>query len=231
MAREDKYAAGLAGGALLAAGGAGAVGAGRRMRREGRATVRANSGSRGDKVRGGRLVRAGADDVRSGQRGLGQFRQVAGKDGKTRYMKPGGGFAPTKGLNEQIQRGKDVAGKGRGMIAGAGLKRSRSAAGVKAMKRGRLVARAGGAAAVLGAAGAVGSVAAGERYRGKRVRQMDAALNPTSAQREQRRERPASEYRAMRPQGGLLVDAKGYPVKVSPRAASDWLRQAERGAQ
>jgi hypothetical protein len=181
MAREDRYAGGLAGGAALAAGGAGALGAGNQMRAAGRAQVRANSGSRGDKVRGGRLVRAGSDDVRSGKQGLAGLRKVPGKDGKVRYMNPtGGGFARTKGFNEQIAQGKQTAQRGGSMINESRGKRQRSLQGLKMMRKGRLVALGGALGASVGGATAVGSVAAGERYRAKRVQERDAALHPNT---------------------------------------------------
>jgi len=109
---------------------------------------------------------------------MGQFKRVQGKNGKTVYMKPGGGFAPTRQYADRIAQGKQARSRGAGMIQESKSKRSRSLQGVSAMKRGRLVARGGVATAALGALGAVGSVKAGERYRTDRVRQMDQALNP-----------------------------------------------------
>jgi hypothetical protein len=138
-----------------------------------------NRGSQGDRVRGGRLVRAGSADIQEGNRGMGQFKRVKGKNGKTVYMNSsGGGFAPTRQYTDRIAQGKQSKGRGAGMIQESKAKRSRSLQGVSAMKRGRLVARGGAATAALGALGAVGSVKAGERYRADRVRQMDQALNP-----------------------------------------------------
>lgn len=184
MAREDKYAAGLAGGTGLALGGAYAATAGRNMRRDGRAQASANRGSRGMDVRGGRLIRAGSDQVREGSRSLGQFKRVTNKNGTTTYLKPGGGFAPTKQFTEQISRGNQTARQGEAFVSSAKSRRAKAVAGLKQMKRGRFVARGGAIAAGLGAATAVGSVAAGERYRSRRVRQMDSALNPALARRE-----------------------------------------------
>lgn len=227
MAPEDKYSAGLAAGAGLGAAGALTTAAGSRIRREGRLKARANAGSRGERVRGGRLVRAGRDQVAEGNQGLSQFKRVQGKDGKTRYMNPtGGGFATVKPFTDLQAAGKQTVERGGSMIRSAGFKRQNALSGLKAMRKGKLVARGGAAAAVAGGALAVGSVAAGERYRSKRVRQIDGALRPKAAPAA----RPAQDYRAMRSEGGLLT-MNGYPVKVSPRAASDWLREAERGAR
>ena len=227
MAPEDKYSAGLAAGAGLGTAGALTFAAGNRIRREGRLLARANAGSRGERVRGGRLVRAGQDQVMEGHQGLTALKRVKGKDGKVRYMNPtGGGFASVNPLKDLQAAGKQTAERGSSLIRSAGFKRQNALSGLKAMRKGRLVARGGAAAAVAGGALAVGSVAAGERYRAKRVEQIDGALRPKKAPAA----RPAQEYRDMASEGGLLT-MNGYPVKVSPRAASDWLREAERGAR
>jgi|GEM_PF-2622684 len=224
MAREDRYSAGLATGAGVAGVGALVASAGGRMRQQGRAQARANAGSRGQTVRGGRLVRVGGQMIDEGNKGLGQFRRVAGKNGKTVYIKPGGGFAPTKAFQSTIAQGKDTRAAGGAQISSGKLRRVKAIEGVGQMRRGRLIARGGVGAAALGGVAALGSVAAGERYRSRRARAMDDALRPAAS----KVERPASDYRAMAAGGGLLQQ-NGYPVRVSPKAASEWLRNAERG--
>ena len=240
MAREDLYAGGLAAGAGAAGAGALAASTGNRMRQQGRAQARANSGSRGQTVRGGRLVRAGGQLIYEANKGLGQFRRVKGSNGKTVYMKPAGGFAPTKAFQDDIKQGKTIRTTGAGQIATAKTRRVKAIQGIGQMRRGRLVARGGIGAAALGGLVALGSVAAGERYRTKRTRSMDTALLPPPA----KVERPASEYRAMTSDGipvrvqeplryrpSFLKDgAFVEETRKKPKgdAAAQWLSNAER---
>lgn len=177
MAREDLYAGGLAAGATVAGTGALVASSGNRMRQQGRAQARANAGSRGEGVRGGRLVRAGQQIVDEGNKELKGMARV-GSNGKTVYIKPTGGFAPTKKIRSGIDQGKATSAEGRAQSAAGKARRPRAVAGLKQMRRGRLVARGGFGLAAIGGLAALGSVAAGERYRSGRVKAIDLALNP-----------------------------------------------------
>ena len=189
MKPEDKYTAAVAGGAGLSLAGLAAASQGARMRREGRVQARANSGSRGDAVRGGRLFRAGSASVAEGREGLGQFRRVKGANGKTVYMKPGGGFAPSKQFTSMIEQGKDSVRRGGQLAFEAKGKRARAVEGLSAMKRGRLVRRGGIGVAVAGGVAALGAGAAGERFHSKRTQRREAARSfvPVARQQELRR--------------------------------------------
>jgi len=229
---EDRDTAGAAGGAALAAASAGGIAAGNSMSRKGRKQVRRNSGGRGDQVRGGRLQRAGASMSREGREGLGKFRRIETKAGP-RYM-DGNKFARSKQFTSMIEDAKGVSAKGRQQSAKGAKKRSRSAAGVKAIKRGRLV-RAGGAAGALAGVGlTAASIASAERRQSRRSKERDAALRPVKPQ-EWKDTRTLSQLRPKRaPEGSrkFAEDPKTGKLVEQPtlrqRQYDEELRRRER---
>lgn len=233
MRPEDKYTAGIAGGAGLGLAGLGAYRYGRSEQAAGRAQARANAGSRGMQVRGGRLVRQGRDMQRSGQSQLSAFdRKVDGK-GRTQYFQ-NGKFAPSKGPLAEIAVGQQAFESGRGMKREGNARRLSAMSGIKRMKTGRLVRRGGLAAMAAGAGAAVGSVALAERHRSKKTAARDSAVRAgwgqgyTQRKPAQQDASSASAYRSTQTSGGLLRNSKGernyIPGKAIPASQRDYMR-------